>query len=235
LLPLSKETEVQQIIEAGKDRLDALATKDDLKAFALRYFPHYFRDADGKTVDFGWPQLEFIKAIQDGSNKASRLCWAMPRGYAKTTILQIACVWWIVFNRKKFILVVGESREKAGLFMSVLKEELEANEKLRKDFGNLDGTSTWGKQTFVTQNGVRVQARGPKTSVRGLKYKAHRPDCAIVDDLEEEKTVATIENRNALHEWFRKALMSVISEKGDIFMVGTKLHHDAVLCRILEN
>lgn len=95
--------------------------------------------------------------------------------------------------------------------------------------------SEWRDGDFVTSTGVRWVAKGAGMKIRGLRWREHRPDLMIFDDLENDERVATPEQRKKLKNWFNKAALPALSRHGRAIIVGTILHHDSLLANILAN
>ncbi len=77
-------------------------------------------------------------------------------------------------------------------------------------------------------------AKGAEMKFRGLKYGAHRPDLVVIDDLENDEIVESKERREKLRRWFSGTLMPVIGVGGQFVYIGTILHDDSLLMRILS-
>ena len=219
----------EMILAAAERKLRKVRCEKDLLLFLNTYLAYHFDE------DFGDFQLEFIQELQDSVGQGSKICRAAPREHAKTTIVQGFLVWCGIYKKKNFACVICESREKAEIFMTMPKEEFESNDMILEDFGEMRTKATWTKKTLVLANKFVLMARGPKTQIRGLKWGKHRPDLLLIDDLEDDDSVENLELRDQMEAWFKRAVMNAVVKTGDIIMVGTKLHHDAVICRILEN
>ena len=79
----------------------------------------------------------------------------------------------------------------------------------------------------------RVQAKGSEQKVRGLIWNGKRPDLIVCDDLENDEIVMNKERREKFRNWFYGALLPVISYRGIIRYVGTILHSDSLLERLM--
>lgn len=82
------------------------------------------------------------------------------------------------------------------------------------------------------ENKVRLMARGAKSAVRGLKSGKNRPDLILLDDLENDDNVLTVDLRNKLDRWLHRAVLNTVQEMGDVLYVGTIIHFDSLLLRI---
>lgn len=79
----------------------------------------------------------------------------------------------------------------------------------------------------------RIIAKGAEQKLRGLLWNGMRPDLIILDDLENDEIVQNKERREKFRRWFYGALLPCRSDKGVIRYVGTILHMDALLERLM--
>jgi len=182
------------------------------------------------------------RAVQT-RDTGKRYCWAAPRGHAKSTVMSLAVpLWWICEGHKRFIVLVADTSHQAEMFLQAIIEELERNELLIEDYGpfikplmdNKGQPVAWRDREIVTAD-CTVAAFGAGKAIRGVKKGEHRPDAVVVDDLENDEHVRTVEQRDKLDNWFLRALMNLGDIDTDIFVVGTVLHHDSVLARRLKD
>jgi predicted phage terminase large subunit-like protein len=238
--------EMQAEIEADVTGLDgeaeAIAQRraramapDGLEFFARTYFPHYIKSPNSRLHDHLYQRIPVLLASAEGETDAI----AAPRGEAKSTICsQITPLWCIARALKKYILIVMDVNEQAVLMVEAIKTELESNPRLKLDFPEISGRGrAWKEGVIVTANGVKVHARGGGQRVRGLRHGPHRPDLAVLDDLENDENVRTVDQRNKLEKWLNSAVLNVGAADGslDVLYIGTILHYDSVLSRTMKN
>ena len=72
-------------------------------------------------------------------------------------------------------------------------------------------------------------AKGSEQKMRGLKWHSKRPDLVVCDDIENDELVMNKERREKFQRWFNSALIPILSDKGQIRVVGTILHNDSLL------
>ncbi|MDY6959929.1 MAG: phage terminase large subunit, partial [Halobacteriota archaeon] len=77
--------------------------------------------------------------------------------------------------------------------------------------------------------------RGSEQKVRGLKWRNMRPDLIVVDDFENDESVMNPDRREKLRNWFMKALLPCGGDDCIVRVVGTILHLDSLLNRLLSN
>lgn len=145
-------------------------------------------------------------------------------------------------------MIISSSSNIAEGFLGSIIRELEGNELLRRDFGDLVGTEKWTNKEILTapppsslphdggrdRVGVRVCAKGANSALRGLRSFEARPDLIICDDLEDEDVVNTPDLREKLELWFNKSVLNLQGTNGDVFVIGTVLHHDSLLSKLLK-
>jgi predicted phage terminase large subunit-like protein len=162
---------------------------------------------------------------------------AAPRGHAKSTAITHSYTLANICMRKRsFILVISDTEEQAGRFVTDIVNELIENENLRKVFG-IHGprkeTATDAIIEFTDGYKVRVIGKGSEQKLRGMKWDNKRPDLIICDDLENDEIVMNDERRKKFREWFTGALIPCRSVNGVIRVVGTILHMDSMLERLM--
>ncbi len=215
----------------------------DLGFFGRAYLPHYFSrpsPAFHDELDTLWGDgvlkrlnpLHGPKMINahDGSHTAV----AAPRGHAKSTNLTFKDdLHAVVYTYKHYIIILSDTRDQATGFLEAIKEELEENEALREDFGDLRG-EVWREDVIITKTKIKVQAKGAGQKVRGLKHKNWRPDLIVLDDIENDENVRTPEQRQKLLSWFDKAVSKCGDSYTDFVYIGTVLHYDSLLVKVMK-
>ena len=164
---------------------------------------------------------------------------AAPRGHAKSTAITFTyALANLVFGVRDFVLIVSDTESQAIAFLKTIKKELQENDGLQQSFKIrkfIKDTET--KFILELENGKEIIgcARGAGQSLRGVKEGHRRPNLIIIDDLENEETVASKEAREKLRNWFFGALIPMGSTYCLFRMVGTVLHNDALLERLQKN
>jgi predicted phage terminase large subunit-like protein len=79
----------------------------------------------------------------------------------------------------------------------------------------------------------RIIVRGAEQRVRGLKWNSKRPDLIVCDDLEGDEQVQSKDRREKLHKWFYAALLPCRSKDGIVRVVGTIMHLDSLLNKLM--
>jgi len=79
-------------------------------------------------------------------------------------------------------MVIAASKEAAEEILENIKLEVEENERIYEDFGEVEGT-VWKSDRIKFKNGVNISAKGIDGRLRGSRKGATRPDLILCDDL----------------------------------------------------
>ncbi|TAK51458.1 MAG: hypothetical protein EPO24_15840 [Bacteroidetes bacterium] len=169
--------------------------------FAATYFPHYIQldetlpgvqqlrkglaefEIDWVQAGFAAHHAEFFELTQL-INKFIIL--AAYRESAKDTLLgKIDVLHKLCCEAAWFIPVIAYSKDHAETKVIPIKLEIENNERLKNDFGDLKGTIKWELNEFITSNGRKVQGFGMDMALRGQENFGHRPDWILLNDIED--------------------------------------------------
>ena len=171
---------------------------------------------------------------------------AAPRGHAKSTGVTLGYgLATLLFRERKFMLLVSDTEAQASLFLGAFKQELQDNTELIELFGlkkNDKGLVQFAKDTETDiivecEDGhkFRIIAKGAEQKLRGLIWNGSRPDIIMCDDMENDELVLNKERREKMRKWFKGALLPCRSDNGIVRMVGTILHADSLLERLMPN
>ncbi len=216
----------------------------DLGYFGRAYLPHYFvRESPTfhEELDAIWTKgvmkgLDPLKDKQKISRaKGCRRAAAAPRGHAKSTNFTFKdTLHAIVYEYKHYPIILSDSSDQAEGFLTDIKTELEENAAIREDFGNLKG-KVWKGSVIMTSTDIKVEAIGSGKKIRGRRHRNWRPDLIVLDDVENDENVNTPEQRKKLESWFYKAVSKAGDTYTDIVYIGTILHYDSLLSKVLKN
>lgn len=216
-------------------RLRVARAETEFWYFATMYFPHYIKAAPSILHDWLAAELPKIVATREGLHYAL----AAPRGEAKSTIVSlIFIIWCIVYQKKHNIIHIMDTITQSAENLEGIKAELEFNSRLQMDFPKATGEGrVWQAAQIVTANNIKVEAFGSGKKIRGKRHGPYRPDLVIGDDLENDENVQSPEQRDKLDSWLKKAVLKLggAQDDCDVIIVGTVLHYDSLLARLLRN
>lgn len=192
-----------------------------------------------------WEELDKM-FLQDAYDKIE-VAW--PRGCAKTTVLDFALsVWLHCYLKSKYTIVCGKTESDSTEFISQARQAFEENEYLIAGFGKLikPNDYTVNKLELELTNKTKIQALSSTSSMRGKKYAGARPSVIIADDYQGRNDVITQESRDKKYNtWIEdsgfagdKAVFRdgvKIKPATKFIVLGTVLHRDCLLSRLLKN
>lgn len=169
----------------------------------------------------------------------------MPRGFSKTTLLNSINLKKMLFKDVDFFLYLSESLPHAIRQLDTIKDEVDDSDGDPKNpliyamFGKIkpdrQSPKKWTEKFIETETGVMVGAVGTGGQVRGFGKNAKRPAILLFDDLEDEETVESDEQRKKTNKWFWSAALPAKRKGGRAFIIGTLLHVDALLMKVVKS
>lgn len=163
----------------------------------------------------------------------------IPRGFSKTTLTNAANLYMILFQLTKFTLYISETAPHAEMQLQNIKTQLESNEVLLALWGSIvparQSPEKWRDDYINTTTGIAVAARGRGGQIRGLLRDGARPDRITCDDLEDEESVKTPEQRKKARKWLLGTVipaMRKMPSRGTMIVLGTVLHPDSLLMNL---
>ena len=212
----SEKAKKERIAHAKKDRLWFMKT----------YLPHYF------TGEFGSFHKDW-SALADIPDEPVFI--AAPRGHTKSTFFSLGVpLHHICMEAKHLIVIISDTEDLAADFSQFIQLELEENERIRQDFGDLTNPGKWRSKDFTTKSGIRVKARGQGQRLRGLKNQQYRVDCIIIDDLENDKNVLNPRLIKESIKWILTTVINTLSHGASMTMIGTILSKKSVLAQMIN-
>lgn len=159
----------------------------------------------------------------------------IPRGFAKTTIVNFCNLVKILLGQTRFTVYISEAATHAKDQLATLRRELSSNERIIATFGLLKPDRTddesWGAESFETTTGVKVAAKGRGAQIRGMNKFGDRPDTIVLDDVEDKESVSTEVQREKCRSWFTSDVEQALRRDAVscIYCIGTLLHPEALL------
>lgn len=245
---LRKEKEENRAEERRKRK--ELASVD-FGFFCITYLSHYFfadpaayqkalyeiADTQSLSPDLSERLKEFVHEKYHGFLRPTeRLAGAMfnePREHGKTVRWTFAYpLWRAVTGKSRYILLIGAAGSGARENLSNIKKELEENDELIEDFGDLKG-DIWRDDRLELANGACLQAKGAGMSMRGTRFRQHRPDLILLDDILKDEEVESPAIRKKIHRWLKRVVFN-LGKNAFIVWVNTIFHGDDPISRLLR-
>lgn len=215
-----------------KDRLVRTAiTKDNFLLFFHFYFAHYVKY---ETADF---QKEIMYYLQKSSTENLYVCAFRASG--KSTIITTAYPLWAILGKqeKKYTVILCQTKAQAKQHMMNIKRELEDNDILKRDLGPFqEEDEEWGAYSIeFKKHKAKITVASSEQSIRGIRTSQYRPDCIILDDVEDGQSTKTREGRDKVYNWLTGEVIP-IGDKDTVrlIVVGNLLHEDSLLMRLKQ-
>lgn len=249
---------IAELSGINKDSIEKAArlkkAKEDFGFFCSYYLSDYFFEAPAayqqelyeiaNTRSVTDAMAERIKIYVRDKYKSlvktsSRLAGAMfiePREHGKTVRWSFAYVLWcLLTGRARYVLLIGASGDSASENLGNIRTELEENERIIADYGDLKG-DVWTNRRMELQNNSCLQAKGSGASMRGTRFRQFRPDLIVIDDVLKDDATNSPTQRSKIHRWLKRVVFN-LGKTAFIIWVNTIFHNDdpiSRLCRELE-
>lgn len=161
------------------------------------------------------PCASFHKDLADIiiKNPQVNLLAEIYRSGAKSVHLDMGVPLFLYVKKQlSFMLLVGETHEKAKKLLSDIQSQLEFNQRWIRDYGRRFKLGHWSEGDFTTSDEVKFMALGFNQSPRGLREGASRPDYIVVDDIDSKKRCNNDKLSRLALEWVWEDLRGCFDE-----------------------
>lgn len=170
-------------------------------------------------------------------SKDTHIAIAAPRKHAKSTAITFSYVLAaVLFKQYKFVIIGSDTESQSALFLGDIKQELIENEDLISLFG-IKKFNKLSETDIIVEledgSEFRIMAKGAEQKLRGVKWRGMRPDLIVCDDMENDEATMNADRREKFRRWFYGALLPCRANGGKIIIVGTILHMDSLLERLM--
>jgi predicted phage terminase large subunit-like protein len=203
-----------------------------VEGFVLYFLQKYYQNPCGVG--------ELHRIIwQDFCSEEPRVAIAAPREHGKTTSGTVAFTnAALCFKAYRYPLVLSNTYSVAVKLLGNIKRPFMDDEELRRVCGVGDILRDREDEMIIEwtdKTRSAVMAKGSDQQIRGTLWDDKRPDLIIADDLEDKTTVESDELRNKMLDWFLEEVIPAGSAGAHIRVVGTILHFDSLLMRLIND
>ena len=217
------ETSAKKLIVAYQN--DLLTIAKELGAKDIAFFAEYFLtnkfvpSSENILKPLGSVHYEIFDnldklLIEDAYDEQE---FILPRGIGKSTIINsLVATWGAVYKASIFTIVVGKTDALMSEFIEEVKHNL-SDEYLVECFGQfVPTTKEYANNSSEIEllNGTKVQGITWGSTLRGIKYKGHRPSIIITDDVLKEDDIRS-ENmlQRAIGKFYNEILPAGVSAR----------------------
>lgn len=198
----------------------------------LGYYGHYVHGHSPAEHHWRW-----IEALTNESLK--RLLIISPPGHAKSTwVSQIYPCWWVGRNPEGNLVLVSNTASQAELFLGVVKDTIERNERYRAVFPGVrpDAHRPWtSSEIFVERRDLTNKDATVFATGTGGVVVGRRADLMLIDDPLDQDNTATDAQRQKVKTWFRQTLMTRVKPDGRVVVIVTRWHEDDLAADLMAS
>lgn len=226
------------------ERLALDAAAEDLERFEADWrdwlrgiFPAYVTAGFAPHHAQFW---EWVWSIDDGADPDPFVA-VWPRGGAKSTSAELACVALGARRRRRYGLYIAATQDQADDHVGNVASMLESPgiERLypdmaRKSKGKFGNPKGWRRNRLWTASGFVLDALGLDTAARGVKLDDQRPDLFVLDDLDSElDSAATVDRK--ITTLTRKLLPAGAPGGTATMAIQNLVHPDSIFARLVDD
>ena len=205
--------------------------KNSVWHFARRYLPNIF---DFTPCGMHLEICSFLKDVSEARN--AKIAIAGPKDYYHPELIIVANVLWsICFEKESYLLLVSATSEQAHDILSQVKDELESNVLLKRDFPKIAGKNPryWRRNGIITRNDIKIRTVGLNQKVSYRRYQHKLPSLVIFDLLQDHPADFDIEKKfHADFDRFQHLTNKPSDPNMNLVAVGTMMHAQSILARI---
>lgn len=210
---------------AGEDWVTWLA------AILPAYCTHRFAPHHARFWDWAW-------AITAGE-RPETFVGIWPRGGAKSTSVESACVALAARRARRYGLYVCDTQDRADDHVSTVAAMLESErvelfypELAARAVGKFGNSKGWRRNRLRTRSGFILDAIGLDTAARGVKLEDQRPDLLILDDIDGTHDTPTTTARKV--STITKALIPAGSDDLAVVAIQNLVIPDGVFAQLAD-
>jgi predicted phage terminase large subunit-like protein len=208
---------------------------ENWKHWLARLYPEYVNKPFAERHEELWNWVEHLQP-NEGSKPFIAL-W--PRGGAKSTSAELACVRIGCLRTRKYIWYISSTQDKADKHVETIASLLESSTLEREDtelaarkLGKYGSSKGWRRSRLRTASGLTIDALGLDVGSRGAKVENQRPDLMIFDDVD-EKTDSEETTRKKI-DVITTSLLPAGSSDLAVLFIQNLIHPNSIASRIVD-
>jgi len=218
-------------VSAEKDETEAQRKKriakleSNFEDWKVYYFPKYCYAPSAKF------HISAAKREIENPEWYETRMWA--RELSKDVVEMMVTLYQALTKRKRNILFISNSNDKACELLEPYRINLARNERIINDYGIQQMPGSWKYGDFTTTGGVSFLAVGADQSPRGSREEEVRPDKVIVSDIDTDEDVRNTDTIDKRWNWFEKAVFPTrsVSKDFQVIFLGNKIAKDCCVVR----
>jgi len=207
-------------------RIKALEADDE--AWFKYYFPRYYKSDPAPF------QKKSTRIVMDNPRLYYVRAWS--RELAKTTRTMFENVKLAMMGEIRNTLLISNSEDNAKRLLKPIKINLESNQRLINDYGEMVKLGSWEDGEITTKTGCAWRALGAGQSPRGTRNEELRVDFLWFDDLDTDEETRNPERIKQKWNWIEQAVFPTVSVSGNYRRVfcGNIIAKDCCITRAIK-
>jgi hypothetical protein len=198
-------------------------------------FPSYVaRPFAKRHVDL-W---EWVEQLRPGE-KSPAFVAIWPRGGAKSTSAELACVRVGAKRSRKYIWYISRTQDKADKHVETIAALLESAsierehpELASRKVGKYGNSKGWRRSRLRTASGLTIDALGLDVGSRGAKVEEQRPDLIVLDDCDEKHDSPATTQK--LIETITTSLLPAGSTDCAVLFIQNMIHPNSIAAQLAD-
>jgi hypothetical protein len=213
----------------------------DWRLWLLTLFPEYLIDNLGDLVPFAEHHAAFwswVWSIRRG-DRPQPFVAIWPRGGAKSTSAEMACVALGARRERRYGLYICETQDQADDHVQNIAALLESRDVegfypdlANRLVGKYGASKGWRRNRLRTTAGLTIDAVGLDSAARGAKIDSDRPDFMVIDDVDGELDTESLTKRK-IKAITRKLLPAGSSDLA-VLAVQNLVQPDSIFSRLAD-
>ena len=235
-------------IRVKRDELLAALRFDCVTFFAFFLQDELDLEVPDVHEDIWHELLEMIEQVnQPGVMRKLRKLFAVPRGFAKTTVAKLAVILLLKYTGLSYVLYASKTvghgknaiRDIIFWLCSPQYEELHGKP-LQMKAAETEGMWIYKipiRDYLTGEIQMKIcifKAIGANTHIRGSNIMNRRPDIIVADDIEDNDNT-TQELQPKLDEWFLGAFMKAFATRYVMIFIGNMIRETTLLARLSKD
>jgi hypothetical protein len=154
-----------------------------------------------------------------------------PRGGAKSTSAELACVACCERQTRRYVLYVSETQDQADKHVMAIGRLMEQAgiERALNKYGSSRG---WRRNQLISAGGFKVEGIGLDSAARGAKLDEDRPDLIVIDDIDSRHdTAASVQKKI---ETLTQTILPAMAPHGAVLAVQNLIHANSIFARLAD-
>lgn len=218
---------------------------DELVALFVEWRNRFCTDERGQLYVTKGFHRRWIRALIKALLLGRRIMVLSPPRHGKTQLLIDFCTWLIVALPNIRLLWVAANGDLAGDWLAAIEDQLDNNETLRVAYLE-PGTNwrpparsgkAWSRKQFTVATRTITGVKSPTMQAvgRGGRILSRDVDFMIVDDIEDDESVATPGGRISTRKWFTVTAGGRKMEHTGVAVLGSRQDPDDLYGYLIDN